>query len=189
MPAPILRSTRISGLYSVEPIVLEDDRGFFLETYRSSVLSTAESISHRFAQGNHSRSAPGVLRGFHTEGWSKLIYASRGTAFIAVADTRPESPTFSAVETFLIGDPPGERLRIMVSEGLSNAFYAVTDVDYINDVSGEYDPSKRAGVAWDDPDLAVDWPNQMPILSAADKDWPTLRELYPSHERFASGSK
>lgn len=178
--------TSIAGLHVVEPEVLEDDRGFFLETYRATILSTAPDVEHRFAQGNHSRSARGVLRGFHTEAWSKLIYVSRGTAFIAVADTRPESPTFTRVETLLIGDPPGRRVRVFIAEGLSNAFFAMTDVDYINDVSGEYDPTRRAGIAWNDPDLAVDWPVETPILSAADQSWPTLRDLFPGHPALAS---
>jgi len=106
--------------------------------------------------------------------------------FCAIADLRPDSPSFAEVATFTLGDPPGERVRLWVSEGLGNAFCAVTDADYLYDVTAEWSPDvdKRA-VAWDDPDLAVDWPVDGPSLSPADRDNPTLRERFPTHPRLA----
>ncbi|MEZ5713811.1 MAG: dTDP-4-dehydrorhamnose 3,5-epimerase family protein [Paracoccaceae bacterium] len=177
-----LLPTTIEGAYLVQTETLEDERGFFLETYRQSAIEDGTGRRYRFAQGNHSRSARGTLRGFRTEPWDKLIYVAHGTALIVVADTRPDSSGFLRHETFLIGDPPGRRLRVLVTRGLSNAFYCLTEVDYINDVSGEYQPQVRRGFRWDDPDIAVDWPDPAPILSAADRTLPSLRRMLAETE-------
>jgi dTDP-4-dehydrorhamnose 3,5-epimerase len=103
----------------------------------------------------------------------------------AVADVRPDSSTFGAVETFLLGDEPGAMHRIFVCRGLANAFFCLTEVDYLNDVSEEYDPSDRGGVIWDDPTLAVAWPTADPILSSTDQKLPTLKAKFPDHPLFA----
>jgi dTDP-4-dehydrorhamnose 3,5-epimerase len=175
----------IQGLFSITSPKLEDRRGFFREHYRHSALAAAIGREPKMRQGNHSRSRAGVLRGFHAEAWDKLIYVVRGTATCVVADTRPDSPTFGRHESFLIGDAPGEHMRIFVAEGLSNAFYCHTEVDYLNDVSAEFRPEGRGGVLWSDETLAVDWPTRSPILSDVDANLPTLRALYPDHPRFA----
>lgn len=169
----------ITGCFVVRTRQLEDARGFFLETQKSSVIETLLGRPHRFAQTNHSRSHAGTLRGFHSEGWDKLIYVARGHALCVVADTRPDSPTFGRHVRFELGDPPGRRDRVFIAEGLSNAFYCHTEVDYLNDVSAEYNPARRGGVLWCDPILAVDWPNRNPILSPTDQSLPTLAELFP----------
>lgn len=176
--------TSIDGLFVVESAVHCDNRGFFRETYRQSEIAAVLGRSPVFRQNNHSRSAQGVLRGFHNEAWDKLIYVARGTAFVAVADVRPASATFGRACTFLIGDEPGRFVRIFVQKGLSNAFYCLTDVDYINDVSEEFNPAMRGGVSWADRTLAIDWPNKNPILSDTDASLPTLRDLFPRHTIF-----
>jgi dTDP-4-dehydrorhamnose 3,5-epimerase len=178
-------TTSIDGLLVVRWETHGDDRGFFRQTYRIDEIAEALGREPVLRQGNHSRSAAGVLRGFHAEPWDKLVYVARGTAFCAIADVRPESPTFGEVETFTLGDAPGERVRLFVSEGLANSFCCLTDVDYVYDVSGYYTPGvdKRA-VAWDDPDLAVAWPVDDPTVSEADRGNPTLRERFPAHPRW-----
>jgi dTDP-4-dehydrorhamnose 3,5-epimerase len=178
-------ASSIAGLYTVTSNTFEDRRGFFREHYRISALSEALGRAPKLAQGNHSRSHAGVLRGFHSEAWDKLIYVVHGTALCVVADTRPQSPTFGRHESFLMGDAPGQHMRIFVSEGLSNAFYCLTEVDYLNDVSAEFSPEGRGGVLWSDETLGVAWPTSTPILSDADAKLPTLRALYPNHPSFA----
>ena len=157
-----------------------DSRGFFTETYKQSLLTEALGRPYKFSQGNHSRSHKNVLRGFHSEPWDKLIHVVRGHALCVVADTRPESSTFGRHQTFHLGDAPGTRQRIFVSQGLSNAFYCFSEVDYLNDVSEEFDPANRKGFHWADPDIGVAWPTDNPILSDKDKELPTLREAYPN---------
>ena len=106
--------------------------------------------------------------------------------FCAIADVRPDSPSFAEVATFTLGDPPGERVRLWVSEGLGNAFCAVTEADYLYDVTAEWSPDvdKRA-VAWDDPGLALDQLVDAPLLSDVDRVTPTLWERLPDQSRFA----
>jgi dTDP-4-dehydrorhamnose 3,5-epimerase len=178
--------TRIAGLHVVRWDTHGDERGFFRQTYQRSELEAALGHAPTFRQGNHSRSGPGVLRGFHAEPWDKLVYVTRGRAFCAIADIRPDSDTFGEVETFLIGDAPGERIRIYLSQGLANSFLTLEDTDYLYDVTDEFRPGiDKPSVAWDDPDLAVAWPVTDPVLSDADRANPTLRELFPAHPRFA----
>jgi dTDP-4-dehydrorhamnose 3,5-epimerase len=184
--------TPIDGLLIVRWDTHGDDRGFFRQTYQTSELAAELGVAPTFRQGNHSRSGPGVLRGFHAEPWDKLVYVVRGRAFCAVADIRPGSATFGEVATFVLGDPAseggrsGERIRLYLAEGLANSFLTLEDTDYLYDVTDEFRPGlPKPSVAWDDPDLAVDWPISAPVLSAADLKNPTLRDLFPDHPRFA----
>ena len=165
----------LEGLFKIKSTLIEDNRGFFREHYRASALKEAIGRAPLFNQGNHSRSNKGVLRGFHCEPWDKLVYVVRGTALCVVADTRPESQTFGSVESFLMGDEPGSHFRLFISEGLSNAFYCYTDVDYVNDVSAEFCPENRKGVIWNDPTLKVVWPTTSPVVSEWDAGLPTLK--------------
>jgi dTDP-4-dehydrorhamnose 3,5-epimerase len=174
---PVL-TTAIAGLFVVRSPEHEDNRGFFRESYRLSELREAVGRKVGFVQGNHSRSARGVLRGFHAEPWDKLVYVVHGTAFCVVADIRQESPTFGATESFLLGDWPGVRERLFIAKGLANGFQAISDCDYVNDVSAEFVADGRRGFAWDDPTLGVEWPVLPPILSAHDRSLPTLRDVF-----------
>ncbi|MGH3442739.1 MAG: dTDP-4-dehydrorhamnose 3,5-epimerase family protein [Nitriliruptorales bacterium] len=180
--------TKIDGLFVVRWETRGDERGFFRQTYQLGELGEVLGHEPVFRQGNHARSGPGALRGFHAEPWDKLVYVVRGTAFCAVADIRPDSATFGEVATFLLGDPPeGERVRLWLTRGLANSSCAIGDgiCDYVYDVTEEWRPlDEKPSVAWDDPDLAVEWPVDDPILSEADRNNPTLRELFPDHPRF-----
>jgi dTDP-4-dehydrorhamnose 3,5-epimerase len=182
--------TDIEGLLVVRWDTFEDDRGFFRQTYQVRELTEALGREVVLRQGNHSNSVPGVLRGFHAEPWDKLVYVVRGRAMAAIADIRPESPTFGQVRTFMLGVPPeGERIRLFIAEGLANSFVTLGEeqVDYLYDVSGYFQPGvTQPAVAWDDPDLAVDWPIEDPILSEKDASNPRLRELFPGHRMFTS---
>jgi dTDP-4-dehydrorhamnose 3,5-epimerase len=191
--------TDIDGLLVVRWDTHGDERGFFRQTYQIRELTEALGREPVLRQGNHSRSQPNVLRGFHAEPWDKLVYVVRGLAMAAIADIRPDSPTFGEARSFLLGDEPegsssdsgsrlgGERIRLFISEGLANSFCTLGEgpTDYCYDVSDYWRPDiEKPAVAWDDPDLAVDWPIAEPILSEADRANPTLRELHPDHPRF-----
>jgi len=182
--------TPIEGLLVVRWETREDERGFFRQTVQRGELQEALGRKIGWAQANHARSVPGVLRGFHAEPWDKLVYVARGTVLAAVADVRPQSPTFGEVATFRLGDPPGERLRLFVADGLANAYAVVGDdpADYLYDVSAEWFDADKRGIAWDDPDLAVDWPTREPRLSDADRALPTLRQRFPDHRRWSATS-
>ncbi|WP_235871850.1 dTDP-4-dehydrorhamnose 3,5-epimerase family protein [Pelagimonas phthalicica] len=160
--------------------VFEDNRGFFTESYRADWIEEALGRPYRFAQGNHSRSSAGTLRGFRMEPWDKLVTVAHGTAMIVVVDPRPDSPTFRQHWSGLIGDEPGKRARVVISKGLANAFYCLTEVDYINEVSETFVSQVRKGFAWNDPGLAINWPTETPTLSEADSNLPSLDALLAS---------
>lgn len=183
-----VETTDVEGLLVIRWPEHADERGFFRQTYQISEIADALGRTPVLRQGNHSHSVPGVLRGFHAEPWDKLVYVVRGYAMAAVADIRPESETFGQARTFMLGEPPeGERIRLFISEGLANAFCTLGEqpVDYLYDVSDYWRPGiDKPAVAWDDPDLAVEWPVTEPVLSDADQQNPRLRELFPTHPRW-----
>jgi dTDP-4-dehydrorhamnose 3,5-epimerase len=186
-----IQTTGLEGLLVVHWETYSDDRGFFRQTYQTSELEEALGRPVVFRQGNHARSDPGVLRGFHAEPWDKLVYVAHGRAMAAIADIRPESPTFGQVETFELGDNGRARIRLFVSEGLANSYctYGTEPVDYLYDVTAEYRPVDKRAIAWDDPDLAVEWPVEHPMVSDADGENPTLRQRFPDHPVFATGRR
>lgn len=186
-PSMSVVPTAIEGLLVVRWPTHDDDRGFFRQTHQQDELAVALGHTPRFVQSNHARSRPGVVRGFHVEPWDKLVYVVRGTARCAVADVRSDSPTFGEVATFLLGDPPGERLRLYLAEGLANAYAVVGDgeVDYLYDVTAMWTPdADRRVYPYDDPDLGVDWGIDAPIVSEVDAAGLPLRAQHP--ERFGA---
>jgi dTDP-4-dehydrorhamnose 3,5-epimerase len=177
-----IEATSIAGVFVISSDEHHDGRGFFRQSYQVPELTLALGRPIQFLQGNHSRSHATVLRGFHAEPWDKCIYVTRGTAICVVADIRPHSKTFGQSLMFILGDPPGRRIRLFVAEGLCNAFYCETEVDYLNEVSAIFTPQGRGGVAWNDPYLNVAWPNKNPVISDFDANLPKLQTLFP--DRF-----
>lgn len=185
--------TAIPQLLVVRWETHDDPRGYFRQTYQLSELEEHLGRSIRFQQGNHSRSRPGVIRGFHAEPWDKLIYVARGRVQGAFADMRPDSPTFGAVVTMHLGDPggehPTEQVRVFVPRGVANAFcvHGEEPADYLYDVTDVWRPGQvHPTIAWDDPDLDVHWVVDDPILSTADRANPRLRDVVPNHPRWSS---
>jgi len=171
----------IEGVFVIERPTIADARGFFRESFRLNELTEALGWAPAFVQENHSRSARGVLRGLHAEGWEKLVYVPRGKVFTALADVRPESATFGRVETFFLGDD--NPLKLFLPRGLAHGYCVLSEeADYLYQVTAYYDGSDTRAVAWNDPDLAVPWPIADPVLSARDLSAPSLRQLVP--QRF-----
>jgi dTDP-4-dehydrorhamnose 3,5-epimerase len=169
----------MDGLWISERRTHSDDRGFFREAFRLSELAEVLDPAPSFVQANHSRSRHGVLRGLHAEDWDKLVYVPRGEVFTALADLRPESPTFGHSATFLLGEQ--HPISLFVPRGLAHGYYVISDeADYVYQVTGYYDGSDTRAVAWDDPDLAIDWPTGNPILSERDQHNPTMQDLFPA---------
>jgi dTDP-4-dehydrorhamnose 3,5-epimerase len=175
----------LDGLRIFERNTHADDRGFFHEAFRATELEEALGRTTAFVQLNHSRSRRGVLRGLHAEGWEKLVYVPHGEVFTAIADIRPDSPTFGRVETFSFDD--AHRITLFLPRGVAHGYCVLSDeADYMYQVTAYYDGSDTTAVAWDDPDLAVPWPISDPVLSARDQHNPLLRDLFP--ERFLERS-
>lgn len=141
-----------------------DDRGFFMETFRAEWLPASS-----FVQGNLSSSSAGVLRGLHyhlrqEDLWSVPL----GEALVALVDLRSSSPSFREVEVFKLSGSDAVHIPI----GVAHGFYAETELLMSYLVTNYYDGTDELGIAWDDPDLAVPWPVNAPILSERDQSNP-----------------
>lgn len=177
-----IRKTSLSGLLVIERPIFSDERGFFREIFKLNDLEKESGIKFNIVQSNHARSFPKVIRALHAENWNKLVYPLSGKVFTAIADIRPDSPTFAKVETFTFDDE--SRKALYIPKGLANSVCVVGDkpVDYLYLVDAYYDGKDTRAVAWNDPDLAIKWPVKNPIISERDKNNPTLKELFP--EKF-----
>lgn len=175
-------ATRLDGLVAIEPAAFADERGFFCETYRSqwhAQLGIGES--ERFVQDNHSRSSRGVLRGMHFQlgaGVAKLVRCSRGRIFDVAVDLRRESPTYGRWDGVELDDESMRELYVPV--GFAHGFCVLSDVaDVIYKQTAYYDPELERGIAWNDPDVGIEWPLPKGELTISERDAaaPPLREL------------
>lgn len=178
-----IKTTSIPGLLILERPIFEDERGFFRELFHKDKLEKAAGIKFDGVQMNHSHSLPKVIRGIHAEKWNKVIYPVCGEAFLAIADIRPDSSTFGQAETFNVND--SNRIGLFIPEGLANSICVTGDqpVDYIYLVDKYYDGSDTRAIAWDDPDLGINWPIKDPIISERDKNNPRLKDLFPGRSK------
>ena len=181
-----IKKTSIEGLVVIQRPVFKDNRGFFHEIFRLNELNEATGVDFKVVQWSHSMSLPGVIRAIHTEGWNKLIYPVTGKLFAPVVDVRPQSPTFGKVETITIDntDENSPRSAVFLPKGMGNSICALGEepLHYLYLVDEYWDDKKAKGIAWDDPDLNINWPVKDPVISDRDRDNPTLRELFP--EKF-----
>lgn len=186
MTMSTIKKTSIDGLLVIERPIFDDERGFFHEIFRQEELKEF-GIDFEPVQWSHSRSNPGVIRAIHTEDWQKIVYPVNGKIFIAIADVRPDSRTFLCIETLTLDNESenSPRSALYLAPGLGNSVCVLGDkpVDYVYLVDEYWDNAKAQGIAWDDPDLNINWPITDPIISERDKNNPTLREMFP--EKFA----
>ena len=170
--------TKLEGVVLLGPTVHGDERGFMVETYRRE-LWAEHGVGVEFVQHNHSRSSKGTLRGLHFQtepGQAKLVRCPRGKIFDVAVDLRHDSPTYGQWEGYELDDEAHRQLFIPVGFGHGFAVLSeVADVSYL--VSSLYDPLTEAGIAWDDPDVGIDWQVEQPLLSERDKTAPKLSEI------------
>ena len=174
--------TSLPGLVILEPSVFPDERGFFTETYRRAWHESASIPSaEEFIQDNHSRSSHGVVRGMHFHigpGVAKLVRCSRGSILDVAVDLRRGSPTYGQWEGVELD---GETLReLYVPVGFAHGFCVLSDVaDVLYKQTAYYDPAVERGIAWNDPDIAIQWPFPIAelIVSERDSAAPRLREV------------
>ena len=173
--------TKLDGVVLLEPAVHGDERGFFVETFSRDAWAEL-GVEAEFVQHNHSRSGKGTLRGLHFQtepGQAKLLRCARGAIIDVAVDLRRGSPTFGEWEAHVLDDERHRQLFVPI--GFAHGFAVlsdVADVSYL--VSSVYDPTTEAGIAWDDPDVGVDWRVEEPLLSERDKSAPKLAEVADS---------
>ncbi|MHB8140102.1 MAG: dTDP-4-dehydrorhamnose 3,5-epimerase [Vulcanimicrobiaceae bacterium] len=170
--------TPIDGALLLHPRVFSDERGCFLEIFSRDRYREA-GIGEPFVQDNLSSSKRGVLRGLHGDPrMSKLVQSVAGDAYDVIVDLRASSPTYR--RWFGLTLRASERTQLYVPAGCLHGFLALSDETlFLYKQSALYDPACEFGVAWNDPDLAIEWPaaGSPPVLSAKDAANPTLREL------------
>ena len=170
--------TKLDGVVLIEPVVHGDARGFMVESFSRDVWAEL-GVGVEFVQHNHSRSSKGTLRGIHFQtepGQAKLVRCPRGAILDVAVDLRRDSATYGQWEAHVLDDERHHQLFVPVGFGHGFAVLSeVADVSYL--VSSLYDPLTEAGIAWDDPDVGVDWRVEDPLLSERDKGAPRLSEI------------
>ena len=172
--------TRLEGPILIEPKVLGDERGFFCETYRRSMYSEL-GIPEEMVQDNHSRSGRGIVRGMHFQigaGAAKLVRCARGAIVDVMVDIRRGSPTFGEWEAFELTE---ENMRsVYCPIGFAHGFCVISDVaDVMYKQSQYYNDATERGIAYNDPEVGIEWPLPVSELipSARDASAPRLSEI------------
>jgi dTDP-4-dehydrorhamnose 3,5-epimerase len=170
--------TRLDGILLIEPAVHGDERGFFIETYRANVLADL-GVDVDFVQDNHSRSRRGTLRGMHFQtdpGQAKLVRCARGSILDVVVDLRRGSDTFGQWEGHQLDDTGLRQLWVPV--GFAHGFCVTSEeADVVYKCSSYYDPATEAGIAFDDPDVGIAWPDLELTVSERDRTAPRLADI------------
>jgi len=170
--------TKLDGVVLIEPRVHGDERGFFVETFSREHWREL-GVDVDFVQQNHSRSSRGTLRGIHFQtepGQAKLLRCARGEILDVAVDLRRGSPTYGQWEAHVLDDVSHRQLFVPI--GFGHGFAVLSEVaDVCYQVSSYYDPLTEAGIAWDDPDVGIDWRVTEPLLSERDKTAPKLAEI------------
>jgi len=170
--------TRLAGVLIIEPKVFGDSRGFFKETFQAERYREA-GIEYTFVQDNYSRSQKGVLRGLHyqiTKPQGKLVSCLKGAVFDVAIDVDPISGTFGQYVGIELTEDNNR--QFWVPPGYAHGFCVLTDTaDFQYKCTDYYDLSDEGGLIWNDPDVAIDWPIDQPLLSDKDAKLPTLKEL------------
>lgn len=173
--------TPIEGLVVVEPKVFGDSRGYFFESFVERVFRN-EVADISFVQDNESRSAHGVVRGLHFQrgehAQSKLVRAVAGRINDVAVDLREGSPTFG--RWFMAELSADNHRQMFIPKGFAHGFAVLSDYAVVQyKCDAYYCPESEGGIAWDDPQLAIDWginPAEA-ILSEKDRHRPTLAEF------------
>jgi dTDP-4-dehydrorhamnose 3,5-epimerase len=178
--------TGLDGVVIIEPRVHGDERGFFLESWKASSYRSL-GLPDAFAQANISRSEKGVLRGLHyqyRQPQGKLVCVLEGRIFDVAVDIRPGSASFgqwSGVEL-----SAQNHRQLFIPEGFAHGFIVLSDTALFHYYcTTEYAPQYEVSIAWDDPDIAVQWPVEPSAVSQKDRQAPQLRDIPP--ERLPQG--
>ena len=166
----------------IEPTVISDERGFFMETYHAERFAEHD-IKPLFVQDNHSRSKRGVLRGLHyqePDAQGKLVRCTRGSLFDVAVDIRRSSPTFA--KWFGVELSESNHFMLWIPPGFAHGFCPLSDeADLVYKCTAPYRQEFDRSIAYNDPQIGIEWPVSDPFLSKKDSDAPLLRDaLLPS---------
>lgn len=170
--------TKIKGVYIIDVKTYGDHRGYFFETYKESDFAAA-GLEYKFVQDNQSSSRKGVLRGLHFQKnypQAKLVRVIKGEVFDVAVDLRKDSETYGQWVGVLLSEE--NKRQFMIPRGFAHGFVVVSDyAEFAYKCDELYHPEDEGGLLWNDPDVAIEWPNVGEIiLSDKDKKSPTLSE-------------
>ncbi len=170
---------KIPEVILIKPKVFEDERGFFMETYKKEEFEKV-GITNEFVQDNHSKSQYGVLRGLHFQknpfAQAKIVRCTVGEIYDVAVDLRKESPTFGKYVGVRLSED--NRAQLYIPRGFAHGFIVLSDAaEVLYKADNIYAPQAEAGLIWNDPDVGIEWPIKRPTLSQKDKKWRTLKEL------------
>jgi dTDP-4-dehydrorhamnose 3,5-epimerase len=176
--------TRLPEVLRIEPVVLGDERGFFMETWRANLFEEA-GLPMQFVQGNHSRSRRHTLRGLHwqlTQPQGKLVRVVAGEVFDVAVDVRRSSATFGQWVGMSLSAQ--NKYQLWIPPGFAHGFLVISEyADFVYQCTDYYHPPSERSVAWNDPQIAIEWPlaGAEPQLSAKDRAAPRLdaAECFP----------
>jgi dTDP-4-dehydrorhamnose 3,5-epimerase len=170
--------TPFEGLFQLIPNIFEDERGWFYESYKETTYRSL-GINYEFVQENQSYSRKGVIRGLHFQnephGQAKLASVLAGKVLDVVVDLRPASRTFKQVYSCVLDSV--RRNMLMVPEGFAHGFAALEDSLFFYKCSNFYHRASEGGIAFNDPQLNIQWTVPDPIVSEKDRQLPTLEEF------------
>ncbi len=165
--------TKIPDVIVIDPVVHEDARGFFMETWQEKKFRDA-GIDAKFVQDSHSRSSFGALRGMHYQVFQaqgKLVRVIHGEVFDVAVDIRKSSPTFGQWVGEVLS--AGNRKLMWIPPGFAHGFLVISEfADFEYRLTDYYAPEHERTIRWNDPGLAIEWPlvdEQEPLLSRKDE--------------------
>ena len=174
--------THIEGLFLIEPDVFTDGRGYFMESFSQKKFRELTGLDVTFVQDNESRSAYGVVRGLHFQrpphAQAKLVRVVSGKVLDVAVDLREDSATYG--QHFAVELSDENHLQMFIPKGFAHGFAVLSEEVVFQYKCDEfYAPESEGAVAWDDPDLAIDWclPKDAVRLSAKDMNHPKLKDL------------
>ena len=172
----------IEGLYVIEPTVFKDERGYFVETYNQNDMKEA-GLDMVFVQDNQSMSTRGVLRGLHFQKQfpqGKLVRVVRGKVFDVAVDLRSDSKTYR--KWFGVELSAENMKQFYIPEGFAHGFLVLSDeAEFCYKCTDFYHPGDEGGLAWNDPEIGVEWPLEEGvdlIISEKDQKWKGLKDTF-----------
>lgn len=178
--------TEINGVLIVEPTIHGDERGYFFESFNEKEFREKSGFKVHFVQDNESSSRYGVIRGLHYQrppfAQSKLVRVVEGEVLDVAVDIRPNSPTFG--KHIAVKLSKENHRQFFIPKGFAHGFSVLSDnVVFQYKCDNFYDPSSEAAIAWNDPDLAIDWllPTDSIILSEKDKANPSFKDNFKNY--------
>lgn len=174
-------TSAIDAVKLIEPRHFPDSRGFFFESFSAERYRTEVGIELEFVQDNHSRSSAGVLRGLHYQlqhPQGKLVRVVVGEVFDVAVDIRKSSATFGRWVGYHLSAE--NRRQLWIPPGFAHGFYVVSEAaEVLYKATGYYAPNDSHSLAWNDPEISIDWPlqGQQPLVSDADQAALPLAEI------------